>query len=158
MSDVPEFDEVITDDGALLLDRLVRSLHRNADGFLAPDERNPKHHIDEWHNAVCLYIYATDDDGFHTLSTYYIYAGNDETHTYEEWREIAHEATDELNEEAKANINWHGVYGWSTTTIRITPIRNGDLFIAVDAEGVRSVRVSFSARKDKRAPHQSKKV
>jgi len=154
--EVPEYDEAITDDGALLLDRLVRSLHRNLDGFLAPDERNPKHHIDEWHNAVCLYIYAVDENGFYTLNTYYVFSN--EPHIYEEWREIAYDATDELNEQAKAGANWHGVYGWSTTTIRVTPIRTGDLFIAVDAEGVRSVRVSFSTRKAKRASHKSQKV
>lgn len=157
MSDVPEYDEAITDDGALLLDRLVRSLHRNKDGFLSTDEKHPKRSIDDWHNAVCLYIYALDDDGFYTLNTYYVYAG-DGPHSYETWREIAYEATDELNEQADAGANWHGVYGWSTTTIRVTPIRTGDLFIAVDAEGVRSVRVSFNNRKDKRASRQSKKV
>jgi hypothetical protein len=154
--DVPEYDEAITDDGALLLDRLVRSLHRNLDGFLAPDERSPKHHIDEWHNAVCLYIYAVDENGFYTLNTYYVFSN--EPHTYEEWREIAYDATDELNEQSKDGANWHGVYGWSTTTIRVTPIRTGDLFIAVDAEGVRSVRVSFDTRKAKRASHKSQKI
>lgn len=149
-------DEIVSDDGALLLDRLVRSLHRNADGFLAVDERNPKHHIDEWHNAVCLYIYAVDSDGFYTLNTYYVYGGN-ELHRYEDWRTICFDAVDELNRQRKGD-NWYGVYGWSTTTIRVTPLRTGDLFIAVDADGVRSVRVTFSTRKDKRAAHKSEKV
>lgn len=157
MIDVPEYDEAITDDGALLLDRLVRSLHRNADGFLSTDEKHPKRSIDDWHNAVCLYIYAIDEDGFYTLNTYYVYC-SDGPHTYEEWRAVAHEATDELNEQAKEGAHWHGVYGWSTTTIRVTPIRTGDLFIAVDSEGVRSVRVSFDSRKAKRASHKSTKV
>lgn len=156
MIDVPEYDEVITDDGALLLDRLVRSLHRNADGFLAPDERNPKHHVDEMHNAVCLYIYAADSDGFYTLNTYYAYGGN-ELHTYEEWRAIAFSAVDELNDK-RADVDSFGVYGWSTTTIRVTPVRTGDLFIAVDADGVRSVRISFDSRKGKRASHNGKKI
>lgn len=155
MIEVPEYDEAITDDGALLLDRLVRSLHRNADGFLSPDERNPKHHIDEMHNAVCLYIYAADDDGFYTLNTHYIYGG-EEQHTYEEWREITFDAVDDLN--LQKAVNWFGIYGWSTTTIRVTPIRTGDLFIAVDTDGVRSVRVSFDTRKAKRASHTRKKI
>lgn len=150
MIDVPEYDEAITDDGALLLDRLVRSLHRNADGFLSTNEKNPKASIDEWHNAVCLYIYALDDDGFYTLNTHYVYGGSD-PHTYEEWREIAFAATDEINLDAAAKRL--SVYGWSTTMIRVTPIRTGDLFIAVDADGVRSVRVTFDNRKDKRASH-----
>lgn len=155
MDSVPEYDEAITDDGALLLDRLVRSLHRNADGFLSTDEKHPKRSIDEWHNAVCLYIYALDEDGFYTLNTYYVYAG-DEPHTYEEWRAIAYDATDEINKQKGDHL--HGIYGWSTTTIRVTPIRTGDLFIAVDVEGVRSVRVSFDSRKTKHAAHKSKKV
>lgn len=153
MNSVAEYDEVISDDGALLLDRLVRSLYRNKDGFLAPDERSPKKHIDEWHNAVCLYIYSIDDN-LYTLNTYYVFGGF-ESHTYEEWCEIAHSAVDELNEQ-QSGRNWHGVYGWSTTTIKITPIRNGDLFIAIDDEGVRGVRISFSSRKAKRATRKSK--
>jgi hypothetical protein len=151
---VAEYDEAVTDDGALLLDRLVRSLHRNKDGFLAADERNPKHHIDAWHNAICLYIYTADDDELYTLNTYYVFGGF-EPHSYEEWREIAFHAIDELNE--KAEPNWHGVYAWSTTTIRMTPIRTGDLFIAVDASGVRGVRLSFNTRKVKREAHKVKK-
>lgn len=150
MDSVPEHDEIISDDGALLLDRLVRSLYRNVDGFLAPDERNPKHHIDEWHNAVCLYIYVLDADGFYTLHTFYVYGGN-EPHKYEDWRAIAFDAVDELNKQQ--TDTWQGVYGWSTTTIRITPIRTGDLFVAIDDDGVRSVRISFNTRKAKRASH-----
>lgn len=150
MDSVPEHDEVISDDGALLLDRLVRSLYRNADGFLAPDERNPKYHVDEWHNAICLYIYVLDVDGFYTLHTYYVYGGSD-PHSYDDWRAIAFDAVDELNKQQ--TDTWQGVYGWSTTTIRVTPIRTGDLFVAVDDAGVRSVRVSFNTRKAKRAAH-----
>lgn len=153
MFNVPEYDEAVVDDSALLLDRLVRSLYRNGDGFLSVNERSPKHHVDEWHNAVCLYIYAEDGDGFYTLNTYYVYGGRD-PHTYEEWRDIAFEATDELNTQTKS-ASWFGVYGWSTTTIRVTPIRNGDLFIAVDKEGVRSVRIAFDTREAKHAAHKS---
>jgi hypothetical protein len=148
---IAEYDDVVTDDGALLLDRLVRGLHRNKDGFLSVNEKNPKHSIDVLHNAVCLYIY-TVDDGLYTLNTYYVYGGR-EPHTYEEWREIAFSEIDQLNDDSGSN--WHGVYGWSTTTIRITPIRNGDLFVAIDAKGARGVRVSFSAGGNKRASHKS---
>jgi hypothetical protein len=148
---IAEYDDVVTDDGALLLDRLVRGLHRNKDGFLSVNEKNPKHSIDVLHNAVCLYIY-TVDDGLYTLNTYYVYGGR-EPHKYEEWREIAFSEIDQLNDDSGSN--WHGVYGWSTTTIRITPIRNGDLFVAIDAKGARGVRVSFSAGGNKRASHKS---
>jgi hypothetical protein len=147
---VAEYDELVTDDGALLLDRLVRSLHRNKDGFLSTNEKNPKVGIEENHNAICLYIYTVDEDAY-TLNTYYVFGGF-EPHRYEEWREIANEATDELNELAGAN--WHGVYGWSTTTIKVTPIRTGDLFICVDEKGVRSARISFNTRKTKRTAHK----
>lgn len=154
MDSVAEYDEAVVDDGALLLDRLVRGLHRNKDGFLSVDEKHPKRSIDEWHNAVCLYIYTIDDD-LYTLNTHYVYGGY-EPHTYEEWLSIANAEVDRLNEQAGSN--WHGVYGWSTTTIRITPIRNGDLFIAIDDEGARGVRISFSAGKNKHASRKSKTV
>lgn len=153
MDSVAEYDEVVSDDGALLLDRLVRSLHRNKDGFLSTNEKNPKASIDDWHNAVCLYIYTLDDE-LYTLNTYYVFGGF-EPHKYEDWCAIAHSAIDDLNK--LAGSNWHGVYGWSTTTIRVTPIRTNDLFIAIDAEGVRSVRVSFNPRKSKHAARKSKK-
>lgn len=152
MISIPEYDELVSDDGALLLDRLVRSLHRNKDGFVAVDERNPKHHIDAWHNAVCLYIYTADDDELYTLNTYYVFGGF-EPHSYEEWREIAFDAVDELNKQD----NFYGVYAWSTTTIRMTPIRTGDLFIAIDVDGVRGVRITFDSRKAKRETRKSKK-
>lgn len=155
MDQIAEYDESVTDDGALLLDRLVRSLHRNSDGFLSADEKHPKRGVDEWHNAICLYIYTVDDDELYTLNTYYVFGGY-EPHTYEEWREIAFNAIDELN--SKTETNWHGVYGWSTTTIRVTPIRTGDLFIAIDADGVRGVRVTFNPRKNKRSPHKGAKL
>lgn len=151
MIEVPAYDEVINDDGALLLDRLVRGLYRNKDGFLAPDERNPKHHVDDLHNAVCLYIYAEDVDGFYTLNMYYVYGGRD-PHTYDDWRDIAFDAVDELNKQAEEKR--YGIYGWSTTTIHVTPIRTGDLFIAIDEKGVRGVRISFDTRKAKRASHK----
>lgn len=141
---VAEYDEIISDDGALLLDRLVRSLHRNKDGFLSTNEKNPQVSVDEWHNAICLYIYTADEHGFYTLNTYYVYGGK-EPHSYEEWREIAFESTDELKENSDVNV-----YGWSTTTIRVTPIRTGDLFICVDVNGVRGVRITFNTRKAKR--------
>lgn len=154
MDAIAEYDELVTDDGALLLDRLVRSLHRNKDGFLSADEKHPARAVDEWHNAVCLYIYTVDDD-LYTLSTFYVYGGTDEPHSYEDWREIAHSAIDELND--NSGPNWHGVYGWSTTTIRITPIRTGDLFVAIDTAGVRCVRISFDPGKSKRASHKGTK-
>lgn len=151
MSDlIAEYDEIISDDGALLLDRLVRSLYRNKDGFLSTTEKYSDG-IEDQHNAVCLYIYTVDEYGFYTLNTYYVYGGK-EPHSYKEWCDIANESTDELNAKADAAI-WHGVYGWTTTTIRITPIRTGDLFICVDANGVRGVRITFNSRKNKHETH-----
>jgi hypothetical protein len=151
---IAAYDEAVSDDGALLLDRLVRSLHRNKDGFLAADERSPKHHVDDWHNAICLYIYTTDEDKLFTLNTHYVFGGF-KPHNYTEWCAIAFSAIDELNKQAE--LGWHGVYAWSTTTIRMTPMRTGDLFIAVDVNGVRGVRLSFNSRKAKRETHKSKK-
>lgn len=143
------YDEVISDDGALVLDRLVRGLHRNDDGHLAINEKAHKKSVEENHNAACLYIY-TKDAGLYTLNTYYVYGG-DNPNTYEEWREIVNTEIDSLNKQA--GPNWHGVYGWNTTTIRITPMRTGDLFVAIDADGARGVRLAFNTRKDKREAH-----
>lgn len=145
--DVAEYNEIVSDDGALLLDRLVRSLYRNKDGFLCVSERNQRAEIENTHNAVCLYIYTADEHGFYTLNTYYVYGGK-EPHSYEEWRDIAFESADELNDGADISI-----YGWSTTTIRVTPIRTGDLFICIDSNGVRGVRIAFDTRKAKRETH-----
>lgn len=144
---IPEWDEIISDDGALLLDRLVRSLYRNKDGFLSANDRNQRSGVEEMHNAVCLYIYTEDENGFYTLNTYYVYGGKD-PHSYEEWREIAFEAADELKDGADICI-----YGWTTTTIRVTPIRTGDLFICVDDNGVRGVRITFNSRARKHEAH-----
>jgi hypothetical protein len=38
------------------------------------------------------------------------------------------------------------VYGWMTSFIRITPLRNGDLFIKIDKDGATGVRLAFSPR------------
>jgi hypothetical protein len=140
--DLTDDGETIHDDGKLTLDRLVRSLYRNKDGLLCVNEKNHKSAIDEMHNAICLYIYY-QEAGMYMIDAYYVYA-YDKPESYEEWCEIAWSAVDELNE--KPPQGFYGVYGWITTNIRVSVIRNGDMMIKVDAEGATGVRISFNRR------------
>jgi hypothetical protein len=152
MTEAVDYDEFLTDDGALLLDKLLRTLHRNKDGHLATDQQAHRAAIEENHNAAVLYIYTVDDAEQYTLNTHYVYGGH-EPNSYESWREIVNAEVDDLNDNAAEG--WHGVYGWTTTVIRITPLRNGDLFIAIDDNGARGVRLAFNTRKNKHAPRKS---
>lgn len=152
--DVPEYEEAVLDDGKLTLDRLVRSLYRNKDGLLCVNEKNHKSAIDEMHNAVCLYVYY-QDSGMYMIDAYYVYA-YDKPESYEEWRQIAWSATDDLNK--KPPEGFYGVYGWLTTNIRVSVIRNGDMMIKVDAEGATGVRISFNRRRKGRKAHRGTKA
>jgi hypothetical protein len=136
--------EVVLDDDDLLRDRLLRTLHKNVDGHLAVDREAHKTAVADNHNAATLFVYTEEPDAF-TLHEHYIYS--DKPLTYKQWNvNVQKEAHKIL-----ANLKTlHGIYGWLTTNIFITPLRNGDLFIKVDKNGAHGVRISFSPRKDKR--------
>jgi len=139
-------DDLVLDDGALLADRLLRSLHRNDDGHLGPSYKHHENIIDPLHNVAILYVYTVEDDAY-SMYEHYVYSHD--SHTYRQWRMIAHDEVDRLNKHATATF--YGVYGWSTGRIQITPLRTGDLFIKIDKTGARGVRLTFGSREDQHA-------
>lgn len=140
-----DIDDIIVDDSELLMDRLVRSLHRNTDGHLAGNQQGHKESIELNHNVAVLYIYTVHEDGYE-LGEHYIYSS--EPRTYKSWLEAVNEEIDTLVDEA--DKTFLGVYGWATAHVKITPLRNGDLFIKVDKTGARGVRLSFSSKPNQR--------
>lgn len=147
-----DIDDIVVDDGALLADRLVRSLHRNEDGHLAGNQKAHELAIEATHNVAILYIYTVLKDEY-MLHEHYVYSS--ESCNYKQWRKIAHDETDKLN--ANHRDDYIGVYGWATARVKITPLRNGDLFITIDNDGARGVRLSFSPTQAQRKA-QSKKA
>jgi hypothetical protein len=143
--------EAILDDDDLLRDRLLRSLHRNSDGHLATTSHSHEKAISDAHNAAVLYIYTRERNAY-TLHEKYIYSHD--PHTYKEWQETVFSHIDSLLKNRPKD--WHGVYGWLTSTIVITPLRTGDLLIKVDKDGARGVRLSFDTRKAKHETHKEK--
>lgn len=138
-------EDVVLDDSILLQDRLVRSLHRNNDGHLAGSHRG--HETDRDHNVAVLYVYTRDPDGLYTLHEHYAYS--EKSLNYKEWCKYAHEEARKIAQQySKKDL--HGVYGWNTAFIQITPLRTGDLFIKIDEKGAHGVRLSFGSRTSKR--------
>lgn len=136
--------EQVVDDSALLADRLVRSLHRNADGHLAGDQYT--HDVEKQHNVGILYIYTHDRDGLYSLQEHYVYV--DKAHSYKEWLRILLPEARRVSRRIGKPL--HGVYGWNTSYIQITPLRTGDLFITIDDKGARGVRLAFGPSETKR--------
>lgn len=143
--------DVIVDDGALLADRILRSLHRNTDGHLSGTAYNHESSIDPKHNIAVLQVYACEDEVY-TLYEHYVHSPD--PRSYGAWCKIVMMEVDAL--EKHGGKHFHGVYGWSTSTLHITPLRTGDLFIKVDKEGARGVRLAFGPRKVKHASRKKK--
>lgn len=140
--------ETVVDDSALLADRLVRSLHRNPHGHLASGPCAHGNAVDKSHNVAILYVYTHDADGLYSLHEHYVYT--DKPLTYKQWHAIVErEATNIMRQKARKTL--HGVYGWNTACIQITPLRTGDLFITVDDKGARGVRLAFGPKPAKPA-------
>lgn len=136
-------EDVIVDDGALLADRLVRSLHRNKDGHLAVTHRQHENSVDESHNVAVLYIYTGSESDGYEMHEHYVFSH--ERCNYKAWSQIVKEEIALIL--SKAKRNFHSIYGWTTAHIKVTPLRTGDLFIKVDKEGARGVRLTFNSRK-----------
>ena len=145
--------EAILDDDDLLKDRLLRSLHRNKDGHLAVTSHTHEKSISAAHNAAILYIY-TREKNVYTLHEHYIYSHD--PHIYKQWKEITAKEIERIMRNKPKD--WHGVYGWVTGTIVITPLRTGDLFIRVDKNGAKGVRISFNTRKAKHETYDEKTI
>lgn len=147
-----EYNDIIVDDGSLLADRVLRSLHRNEDGHLAGSAYDHESSIEKRHNVAILQIYTCEDEVY-TLHEHYAYSPD--PLTYIKWRAIVFREIEQL--EKYASKSYHGVYGWSTGTIKIHPLRTGDLFIKIDKEGATGVRLTFNSRKAKHETRKEKK-
>jgi hypothetical protein len=146
--------ELLLDDHDLLQDRLVRSLHRNNDGHLAESTRAHTYAVDKSHNAACIYLYTYYEDFSHSLRAHYVYSHD--ALTYQDWHKRVREEVSEIVSKKGAS-GQQAPYGWLTTRIPITPMRNGDLFIKVDASGATGVRLTFNPAARKRKTHHEKK-
>lgn len=144
----PKPDQIVVDDDVLLSDRLIRSLHRNPDGHLHISYAQHKSAIEKDHNVVILYVYTEDPEGGYTVHEHYVY-DDGKSHSYREWNRIAQKEA--LRLARGADKSFYGVYGWTTGFIQITPLRTGDLFIKIDDQGARGVRLTFDSAKNKRA-------
>jgi len=140
------------DDAMLLQDRVLRSLHRSPDGHLAASRKAHKESVLDTHNVATLYVYTKEDDGY-TMHEHYVFSH--QPLQYKEWLEVVIKECFQL--EANKSEIFYGVYGWLTGHLRITPMRNGDLFIKIDAEGAKGVRLTFDPRKNSRRAHNEKK-
>jgi hypothetical protein len=147
-----DLDDIVVDDGALLADRLVRSLHKNDDGHLHINRQGHEDSIEEHHNVAILYIYTSLEDGY-VLHEHYIYSHD--SLRYKEWKKLVIEESKKLD--SGKGENWLGIYGWATAHIKVTPLRTGDLFIKIDKEGARGVRLTFDTRKTKRSSRKGAK-
>ena len=147
-----ESNEEVLDDSELLQDRLLRSLHRNKDGHLASSKKTHLESVDSGHNIATLYVYTFQDDSY-MLHSHYVYSH--EPLQYKEWLDLVVRECFAI--EADKTEAYHGIYGWTTGFLRITPMRNGDLFIKIDDDGATGVRLSFNPRTGKRNAHKEKK-
>lgn len=139
----PAPEDKVYDDDVLLADRVLRSLHRNGDGHVAPNQRHKETILGD-HNVAILYLYLIED-GAYVLSEHYVYSPD--SATYQSWRRIVLAEVEFIYKQAGREL--YGVYGWITAKIQITPLRTGDLFIKIDKDGIKGVRLAFSARKAK---------
>lgn len=144
--------EVPLDDSILLQDRLLRSLHRNRDGHLAGSKKQHFDSVLETHNIATLYVYTADAESY-SLHEHYVFSHD--PLSYKEWLDLV------INEcfalEDAGLRTYFGVYGWLTNYLRITPLRNGDLFIKIDSEGATGVRLTFNSGKNKHEAYNKAK-
>jgi hypothetical protein len=147
------YEELILDDDGLLADRLLRSLHRNTDGHLSSSIRDHYTSVLTTHNIAVLYIYTLADNAY-MLHEHYVFSYD--PLPYEQWQPVVYNECKLLY--ANPVKDFYGVYGWQTSHLRITPLRNGDLFIKIDKDGVVSVRLSFGSLSNKHDAHSKEKA
>lgn len=145
-----DLDDILLDDSDLLQDRLLRSLHKNEHGHLAGGAKEHRDSVSLEHNVAILHIYRIDADKAYYLEEEYLYSS--EPLNYQGWRDVVFEEVDRLTDDPPEGF--HGVYGWTTALISITPLRQGDLLIKVDKEGARCVRLAFNSKPDNRTAHE----
>jgi hypothetical protein len=142
-------EDLLHDDENLLADRLLRSLHRNKDGHLAAAYNLHAKSVQPDHNVAVIYCYTVDQDAY-TLHQHYLHSRD--SNDYAEWYKLVVAECHALTRNSADNF--YGVYGWLTAIVQITPLRTGDIFIKIDAEGARGVRLAFNTRKNR---HEARK-
>lgn len=146
---LPRTDALVLDDGDQVRDRLLRSLHRNADGHLAASHRKHAEQVTAEHNIAVLYVYQAPEPGAHSMYESYVFSHD--PRGYREWYRLVNAECFRLHRADKSVL---GIYGWLTSFMRITPLRTGDLFIKIDRSGAHGVRISFDTAKDDRKTHK----
>lgn len=142
-------EETVLDDHDLMADRLLRSLHKNADGHLSSHDRKHTQSVLPSHNIAVLYIYIVEGETY-SLQERYVYSY--EPRSYRQWKEAV------LSEcRSLSHPNLYGVYGWLTNYLRVTPLRSGDLFIKIDKQGAKGVRLAFDPKETNRQARHEKK-
>lgn len=133
--------ESMLDDHDLLQDSLIRSLHRAHDGHLAATHAHRREVLPS-HNVAVLYTYLRSGNVY-VLDTVYVWSRV--PRVYSSWVTLVNKEVDRLNR--NSSPKFYGVYGWITATIKFTPLRTGDLFITVNKNGARGVRLTFGTGK-----------
>lgn len=146
----PPPEDTVYDDDVLLADAVLRTLHRNKDGHLAPHQRHKESVLGD-HNVAIFYLYLIDGDAY-ILGEHYVYAPD--AVSYKQWCAVANREVDSIHRQAGSEL--YGVFGWITGKIEITPLRTGDLFIKISKDGISGVRLSFGARKAKQHARSKK--
>lgn len=145
--DVIGLEDTLVDDDELLPDKLLRQSHRAADGHIAANQQ--EHDIEPQDNMLVLYVYTRDNEGC-VLHRHYVYSPY--TQAYNRWRELAW--TESRYVDRAEDVI--GVFGWSTTFISFTALREGDVLTNVTREKYIYVRLSFNTGKANGKPWATK--
>lgn len=129
-------EDQLVDDDELLPDKILRVSHRNTEGHVATTRLD--HDVDPRDNMLVLYVYTLDEDGY-AMERHYVYGPG--VVSYNTWRELALQESREV----AAVSGVVGVYGWCTTFVNFTALREDDLLTLVTKETYRYVRLTFSA-------------
>jgi len=130
-------DDQLIDDDELLPDKILRVSHRNPDGHVATTRLD--HDVDPRDNMLVLYVYTLDSEGY-AMHRHYVYGPS--VISYNSWRDLANEQSREVSE-VEGVV---GVYGWCTTFVNFTALREDDLLTLVTKEKYTYVRLTFSSR------------
>jgi hypothetical protein len=145
--DVIGLEDTLVDDDELLPDKLLRQSHRAKDGHVATSQQ--EHDVDAKDNMLVLYVYTRDNEGC-VMHPHYVYSPY--TQAYNRWRELAWSESRRI-EDAPDVI---GVFGWSTTFVNFTALREGDVLTCVTKEKFVYVRLTFNTGKANGAPRATK--
>lgn len=145
--DVIGLEDTLVDDDELLPDRLLRRSHRANDGHIASNQQ--EHDVEAKDNMLVLYLYTRDEEGC-VMHRHYVYSPY--TQAYNRWRQLAWSESRYI-ESAKDVI---GVFGWSTTFVNFTALRDGDVLTNVTKEKFTYVRLSFNTGKANGIPRTTK--